>query len=36
MITTALIFGAMFAIVAFLSRILAKWAIRKLEEKKLL
>ena len=36
MIKIALIFGAMFAIVALLSRMLTKWAIRKLEEKNLL
>ena len=36
MIKIALIFGAMFTIVALLSRMLTKWAIRKLEEKNLL
>ncbi len=36
MIVIALIFGAMFTIVALLARMLAKWAIRKLEEKNLL
>lgn len=36
MITAALLFGAMFTIVALLSRMLSKWAIRKLEEKNLL
>jgi len=36
MIVAALIFGAMFTIVALLSRMLAKWAIRKLEEKNFL